>query len=48
MRVPPVVHNVRYESYACTTGGTQRAERDVAYQFICFGFQVILDDKIWN
>ena len=27
MCVPPVVHNVRYESCECTTGGTRRAER---------------------
>ena len=27
MCVPPVVHNVRYESYECTTGGTRQAER---------------------
>jgi len=24
--VAPIVHNMRYESYACTTSGTRQAE----------------------
>ena len=27
MYIPPVVHNVSFESHECTTGGTRRAER---------------------